>query len=180
MRKSLLAALAAVGIVLAVSGCATIRDRLLQPDVVTIRAEQVVTNDTGQVVIVPAIKSTNWVTAPNIEATANIVSQLVPAPWGGIAKILTGLGLTGFAAYWNRKNKKHELAATSTIKGVEDFRIALRSAGFLGLDDQLVKLLGQHQRDAGARDTIEKLIDTHTGYTKTVVPGSASPRAVPA
>lgn len=143
-----------------------------------------VTNDTTGVVtppqvllsLQPVITITNlpahlevvtnsWEKRPEVFGTATAVGSLFPG-WGtAAAGIFGALGSIG-AAWANRKAKQSEAGLVGTIQGIDEIRRALQATPELAaIDKQLVNALERAQRDHGALDVVQKLIELHTGYT---------------
>lgn len=176
-------------IVVGCSGCAGLQDQVLKPEPVVV-AERWVTNvieipitnrvtDTaGQVreevqVVTKSVVSytpqtivTNWVTAPQAQAMAELGGAVVNtfAPGAGTA-VTAGFGLitTLWASWLNRRNKR---VSESLVTGIEDARRVARAVGGEELDAKIVDLLQRHQVADGTKQHVAALVDRLTGYTR--------------
>ena len=108
----------------------------------------------------PTITITNWVKGEGFEV-AEGVSGVIPI-YGEIAMVLIGLAGSIYLDWRNKRNKK---AAVSTIRGVAQFRTALKASGDKGvnLDNQLTKSLEQSQLEIGIKEYVDKMIKVHVG-----------------
>lgn len=159
----------------------TVTNTVMVTNVVSLPA---VTNDTTGVVtppqvllsLQPVVTITNlpahyevvtndWVKRPEVFGTADAVGSLFPG-WGtAAAGIFGALGSLG-AAWMRGSAKKNEAGLVGTIQGIDEIRRALQATPELkAIDKQLVDALERAQRDHGALDVVQTLIEQHTGYT---------------
>lgn len=175
------------------TGCATVRNKLFKPVLVTnavpalvftnvtqFTTNIVLTNAVTQVVVtnpavvvqtnvfvLPAhaeVVTNSWEKRPEPQEVVATVGALVPG-YGTIATGAFGLGTSLWLAWLNRKNKG---AAVSTIHGVEKFLVSLPSSPTgAALADALKGMLKSAHQDAGPTVAAQAaaLVDQHTGST---------------
>ena len=130
-------------------------------------ADQTVTPEKTQVVIVPTVEytvvpatyKTNLVDNPSVTTTL-AVAETLPVPYAGLVASIIALA---YASYRNVRNKK---ALVAVVQGIDAGRKLLQNTPELrALDAKIKDVLIDHQEVAGVLQAVTKVVTEYTGDT---------------
>ena len=111
------------------------------------------------------ITSTNsWVLKPGFNKGIQLVGDIAPVPWAGLASqlLMGALGVGG--AMYGRQYRK---AGRSLVETVDVYRQGTRKlSGGAEFDDSAVKTMAAKHASNGVGKVIFKLVEMFTGRTK--------------